>query len=207
MLGGSQVHENGTEQKIIEGFPKEALVYELIQICRELGGRKQTENPYRSTINKFKHILSIGTYLQLNEMIHCLTLLNRSAREKERGIYISTREDVVNAMNMILPDKIKLTEKELETHRKLKHHFGDVPFTYLEAAVKLRLSLSSIKRQLTPLKAYAMVRDLPREGGERRQMQVIEQKSIKQVKKQSMFEDMMEDWKDFRGFENLIYRT
>ncbi len=207
MFGGSQVHENGCAKKKNDDFPKEELVFELLQICRELGGRIQTENPYKSTVEKFKHILSLATYLQLNEMIHCLTILNRSAREKERGIYISTREDMANGMNMILPDKIKLTEKELETHRKLKHHFGDVPFTYLEAAVKLRLSHSSIKRQLTPLKAYQMVRDLPREGGERRQMQIIELKSIKQVQKQSMFDQMMEDWEDFQGFENVNYRT
>lgn len=207
MQGGSQVQEKGTDQKIIEGFPKEELVYELIQICRELGGRKQTENPYRSTLEKFKHILPTASYLQLNEMIHCLTLLNRSAREKQKGIYISTREDVANGMNMILPDKIKLTDKEMETHRKLKHHFGDVAFTYLQAAVKLRLSYSSIKRHLTPLKAYQLVRDLPREGGGRREMQIIEQKSIKQVKKQTMFEEMMEDWEDFKGYENLQYRT
>ncbi len=151
--------------------------------------------------------MSVSTYIQLHEVIHSLTLLNSSSREKVNKRYQSTREDVVNGLSLVLPDQIKLSEKEIEVADQLESHFGEEPFTYLQACFKLRKAHSTMKRLLMPLKAYRIIRDIPRASNERREMVVTKIRSKALLEKESIFEEMMKDWEDFQGFTDLTYRT
>ncbi len=184
---------------------KELLLYRWTRLTAELHPTTKTSNPYLEEVDKIK--LDIHQELLLADVIHAITLMNKEDRTVISGKIISAREDVINAIQLLLPASYRLTNNKLETLNKLEQTFGEAPFTYLQACQKLKMSHTSLKRHLQPLKMYRLVQDLEFNSEGKRKMQLVPRTVDALKEDSSIYTQMMEEWNDFQGFTDLRYRT
>ena len=178
---------------------KRLFLYQLIRLVKEICPNKITQNPFESELRKLD-FLTIEEQLLIKDTLHSLTLINSNSRINEEGILISTQSDFLNALHLVIPNDLRLDIKVGEFHHQLLKEFKNQPFTYLEAMVKLRITKSTLKRRLKPLLIRNMVIKL--EETETKKAEFIAQELPKTTiePKESTFETMLGEWKDFVGF-------
>ncbi len=198
---GSMTSKNGSGKK----KKKELLLYRWARLTAELHPLLKSSNPYLEEVDKIK--LDIHQELLLADVIHAITLINKEDRTVISGKIISAREDVINAIQLLLPASCRLTSLRLETLNKLEQTFGEEPFTYLQACQKLKMSHTSLKRHLLPLKMYRLVLDLEFNSEGKRKMKLVPRTVDALKEDSSIYNQMMEEWEGFQGFTDLTYRT
>ncbi len=198
---GSMASKNGSDKK----KKHELLLYKWARLTSKLQPFLKSSNPYLEEVDKIK--LDIHQELLLADIIHAITLINKEDRTIMSGKIISAREDVINAIQLLLPASYRLTNSKLGTLNKLEQIFGEEPFTYLQACQKLKISHTSLKRHLQPLKMYRLVIDLEFNSQGKRKMKIIPRTVDALKEDSSIYNQMMEEWDDFQGFTDLTYRT
>jgi len=188
---------------------KELLLYQWVRIVREIFPRTRTENPYQNELKALSQRLELTETILLEDLIHTITLTNKNSRENERGELITTREDLLNAVQLITPKSKRMTPKSVEILERLKAVFQDEPFTWLQAIIALKTSESSIKRNLAPLLANGHIIKLAEKRRNKKLLQIAQPEEILQDPKEeeNMFLEAMGDWTEFQGFIDLQYRT
>jgi len=185
------------------------LLYEWVAIVRALTPEKAIQNPYQESFAEKLQLLPLKEQLLFNDLVECITMMNRQSRSNEKGQLISSRNDNLNALQLVLPKTMQITPRHSETISRLKEKFQQTPFTYNQASVALRCSHSTTKRKLIPLIAHGHIEKLPDLVGKKKKMVLVDNPTSMQAQKaaQSYFEQASEEWKDYRGFTELHYRT
>jgi len=185
------------------------LLYEWVAIVRALTPEKAIQNPYQESFAEKLQLLPLKEQLLFDDLVECITMMNRQSRSNEKGQLISSRNDNLNALQLVLPKTMQITPRHSKTISRLKECFKNAPFTYNQASVALRCSHSTTKRKLVPLIAHGHIEKLPDLTGRKRRMILVDNPANIQLQKttQSLFEQASEEWKDYRGFTELHYRT
>jgi hypothetical protein len=201
--------EKGTVKQKEKVETKELLLYQWVRIVKEIFPRTRTENPYQNELKAITKKLGVTETLLLEDLIHTITLTNKNSRENEKGELLTTREDLLNAVQLVIPKNKRMTSKNVETLAQLKAVFQDEPFTWLQAIIALKTSRSTVKRNLVPLLTNGYIIKLEEKHRKKRLLQIAEPEALLQEKEEeeNMFLEAMGDWSEFQGFIDLQYRT
>lgn len=168
-------------------------------MVKEICPSKTTQNPFETELKKLD-FLTIEEHLLIKDTLHSLALINSNSRTNEEGVLISTRSDFLNALHLVIPNDLRLNEKVPDFHSQLLQEFKSQPFTYLEAMVKLRITKSTLKRRLKPLLIRKLVIKLEETDTKKAEFVTNELPKNSSEFKESTFETMLGEWKDFVGF-------
>lgn len=178
------------------------LLYEFTRIIIAIYPKKQTTNPFTEATEKLCKKLSISDYLLFTDTLHCLTLLNGISRENSSGDLISSREDILSAIQLLMPDSMCINTTYGSNFETLRQSFKKSPFTYLEASMLLKCSHSSIKRKLSPLISHGLIEKTNLKSGNRMLLKL--NSSVEELPQSepflSAFESAFEQWQDYKGF-------
>jgi hypothetical protein len=200
--------KKGTVKQKANEESRELLLYQWVRIVREIFPRTRTENPYQNELKAITEKLELTETMLLEDLIHTITLTNKNSRENEKGELLTTREDLLNAVQLIMPKEKRIAPKHLETLERLRVVFKYEPFTYQQAIIRLNTSRSSIKRNLIPLVANGHIIKLKEKYRKKRLLQIATPEEILQdEKEENMFLEAMGEWSEFQGFVDLQYRT
>jgi hypothetical protein len=200
--------QKGTVKQKENPENKELLLYQWVRIVREIFPRTRTENPYQNELKALSQKLELTETMLLEDLIHTITLTNKNSRENDQGELITTREDLLNAVQLITPKSKRMTPKSVEILERLKAVFKDEPFTWLQATIALKTSESSIKRNLAPLLVNGHIIKLAEKRRKKKLLQIAQPEELLQnPKEENMFLEAMGDWTEFQGFVDLQYRT
>jgi hypothetical protein len=200
--------ENASVKQKENGEAKELLLYQWVRIVREIFPRTRTENPYQNELKALSQKLELTETMLLEDLIHTITLTNKNSRENDQGELITTREDLLNAVQLVTPKSKRMTPKSVEILERLKAVFKDESFTWLQAIIALKTSESSIKRNLAPLLANGHIIKLQEKRRKKKLLQIsIPEELLQDPKEENMFLEAMGDWTEFQGFVDLQYRT
>lgn len=146
-------------------YKKKLLIKHLLFIIREL--QEPKESPTAITDNYYNHLLKSLPKEQealTRELIHYLTLLNKTYREQVNGIYQSSHEDVLIALELIqdlLQPQNILSQKEQEQLEELSQAYLGERFTRKQAQEVLKQSKSQTHRLLNRLEKLELIRREP----------------------------------------------
>lgn len=194
-------HRNTEIQKEIRGLKLE--IFRLVQIIKEIEPHTPTKNPYQNTFeNQIKH-LDIEEKLLLKELIHCLTILNATSRETQKKTLISTREDNLNALEILLPKKLKITQKIITFKEQLEHLYSNTVFEKQEAIKHLKMSNTRFITYVQVLIKHGLIQHIGYEDRNFRKncslYQLITPKEYI-AEKENIWETVFEPYKDINGF-------
>lgn len=178
---------------------KRLLLYRLTRIIKALYPTKKTQNPFNQQKQEITQHLDPEDTILLSDLLHCLTLLNGNSRINEKGELISTQTDWLNAVQLILPEELKLTPKILNAWERLKEAIGERPFDNVEACSRLKLSQQTFKRYKKPLLLHGLIIQQRTKGKARALFQIVNINPVPNTSQQ-IFEDMQGEWKNFVGF-------
>ena len=137
------------------------LIKHLLIILEEL--QEGNHSPTQITDGYYNYLLSSlekEPQELTKTLIHYLTLINKTFREQERGIYQSSHEDVVLALELV-QDLIKpasiLTNKEQNQLEVLEQEYLTETFTRKQAQQILKLSKTQTHRLLTKLENLNLI--------------------------------------------------
>jgi len=181
------------------------LLHEWVELVQEIHERKAVENPFEQSFLGLIKELPISQQILFKRLTKSIAKMNSSSRISEQGNKLLCSEsDNLNALQMILPESLKLKPEHDEILRKLESRFSNnKTFTYLEVGLLLKCSHSSVKRKLQPL---IMFRKLSREKDPNSSKTLL--RIVNPSRQETtIHQEMMTDWEDFVGYENLAYRT
>jgi len=186
---------------------KKVLLYELQQITKALYPKLKTVNPYQAQIQEYLKDLPIREKLLYKEIVHSLTLLNKQSRLNEQQKIITSKTDILNAMQLLELNQIPKQTQSLEAHEKLYKKYRNKPFTKLDAQVYLRKSKTTIRRYFKDLKQLELLEKTNQKKQFREQYQV-KRKAVnyQEEETRSIFEQAHEQWEDYQGWTDLTHR-
>lgn len=183
------------------GIGKRLLLHRLNTIIKAIFPNHHTKNPYQIEQIETIKSLDLEDKILFNELVHSITLLNGFSRINNQNQIISTKTDLVNALQLTLPKELQLTQKNLNIHSKLSEIFESSTFDYVSAGSRLKTSKTTLKRQFRPLIIHGLIKQLPSENSKRALFQTIKITEKTELNtSQEIFETMQDDWKDFVGF-------
>jgi len=188
-------------------------LYELIHLIKALYPHQKTKHNFKTELIDLADVYTPSELLILDDLISCLTLLNQADRKQSNQQLLSTLSDLENAKRLLLPREYELTATDLKDLLILKENFNTKSFTYLEAELKLNRSYSHIKRLVRKLKANNLIYKTNKKSNNKRalyQLKIENYASLtlqEEEQKESVFDIMQEDWKNFDGFIDLQYRS
>ena len=187
---------------------KKVLLYELQQITKALYPTIKTVNPYQEQIQDYLKELPIKEQLLYNEIVHSLTLLNKQSRINEHQKIITSKTDILNAMQLLDLEQLPKQNQSLEAHEKLYKKYRNKPFIKLDAQVYLRKSKTTIRRYFIDLKQLELLEKTNQKKQFRDLYQVKKKPIIYQEKEtKSIFEQAHQEWEDYQGWTDLTHRT
>ena len=133
----SKESEQAAEKRLL-------LLHHWVGIIKALYPNKITQNPYVKELQELKVQLTLDETLLLKELIHGITLTNKNSRTNEKGEILTNKEDVVNALQLLLSKEKQLTNQHLESLEQLRKQNNRKAFTYQQIGVVLHLSHSSV---------------------------------------------------------------
>lgn len=137
------------------------LINHLLLILKELQEDKNAKTEL--TDDYYNYLLSSlekENQELTKTLIHYLTLLNKTFREQERGIYQSSHEDVVLALELVqdlIKPKSILTKKEQTQLEELEQIYLTETFTRKEVQELLNVSKSQTHRLLMKLENLNLI--------------------------------------------------
>ena len=187
---------------------KKVLLYELQQITKALYPTIKTINPYQEQIQHYLKDLPIKEQLLYSEIVHSLTLLNKQSRINEHQKIITSKTDILNAMQLLDLEQLPKQNQSLEVHEKLYKKYKNKAFTKLDAQVYLRKSKSTIRRYFIDLKQLELIEKLSQKENYRALYQVKRKPIIYQEQEtRTIFEQANEEWENYQGWTDLTHRT
>ncbi|MCF6299608.1 MAG: hypothetical protein L3J52_00565 [Proteobacteria bacterium] len=190
------------------------FLYEMTAIIKALHPRKYIHNPFEKEIDQLSELLDIKEALLLKEVMDCITLLNKQSRINEQNQLISTREDFVNALQLVLPKEKRLSQKALKVYETLKETFAEEHFTYYQLYARLKIPKSTFKRHAQVLLVYGLLEHSytnARSGAKLAQFKVVENTlidlSVHEQEEEDPYHEMMQEFEDAKGFTDLQFRT
>ena len=175
------------------------LIYRLIEIVKTLEPHKRTKNPYQDHIQKQIINLDLEDQIILHNLIHAITILNQSTRKLENRTLISTREDNINALELILPNRNKISQSTLLFKQQIEEFFGYKSFIKIEAQDQLRISKTTFVNHANKLIAHNLMQFVGLTPG-------VSQRSIYQLIKPEIMEETDRRTFSFRTSIRRIYR-
>lgn len=175
--------------------PDRLILYQLIQLIGEICPKRKVENPFRQEL-ELLDFLEVQDTLLLRDLLEAFVRLNAHSRTNDEGQLIATHSDLLNALQLVNP----IDFKSVQVHEELLRHFGENPFSYLDAQVKLRLSKTTLKRRFKSLLIRKMLEQLPNPSMGKAQFRAIPLEQFTPTRDESIFEQMHEQWKDCRVF-------
>jgi len=187
---------------------KKVLLYELQQITKALYPKLKTVNPYQAQTQHYLNDLPITEQLLYKEIVHSLTLLNKQSRLNEHQKIITSKTDILNAMQLLGLEQLPKQNQSLEAHEKLYKKYQNKPFTKLDAQVYLRKSKTTIRRYFIDLKQLELL-EKTNQKKEFRDLYQVKRKSIIYQEKEtrSVYQQAFEEWEDYQGWTDLTHRT
>ena len=133
------------------------LLFQWTRTVRELFPHARTKNPFVAQLETLYQGLDIIDQLLLSDCITSLTVLNQHDRIKEGKSLISARTDIINALQLVLPQEKRLSELHLKDLEILRKKFAFDPFSKLQAARCLGCSNTTLRRRLYPLIDHGLI--------------------------------------------------
>jgi hypothetical protein len=192
------------KQKFLDGSRQLAL-YEWTQLVRILHPRKVVKNPFLKKFESVLDHLPAKSQRLFTDLVSGITLMNRNSRTCSGQYVTSDISDNLNALQLILPDDLKLKPVHDEILMVLHAKFGSQTFTYNQAQIVLKCSKSTIKRKLRPLILFHRIEKVDHPKDRRTWMRIAD--SITNHRKKTSFDQVQEEWEDFNGFVDIQYRT
>ena len=186
------------------------LIYRLIEIVKTLEPHKRTKNPYQDHIQKQIINLDLEDQIVLHNLIHAITILNQTTRKLEGKTLVSTREDNINALELILPNRNKISQSTLLFKQQIEEFFGFKSFIKIEAQDQLRISKTTFVNHANKLIAHNLMQFVGLTPGvsQRSIYQLIKPEIMEeQIEEPSAFEQASEEFTEGKFFEELQYRT
>ncbi len=186
-------------------------LYRLVALVRELHPNQRSENPYQAQMQSYVHQMDVEEQILLHNLIHSLTLLNAPSRKKEKQVLYSTQNDNLNALELMKNPEEKLNLQALEMYQQLEQNFGYEPFTKEEALEKLSIKNRTFTYRAKSLKAHQMLSYIgivQRSFGKTSLYQLLNNHlKFSQAKTEDVWEEITEEYQEFKGFVDLEYRT
>ena len=183
---------------------RQLLLHEWVNLAEEIHKRKAVENPFEQHFLTLIAELPITQQILFKSLTKSIAKMNASSRTNTQShTLLCSESDNLNALQLILPESLKLKPTHDEILLKLERCFKNKPFTYQEVGMLLKCSHSSVKRKLQPLIVF---RKLSKEKSKTFNRTLLHITGIA-PQKPSIHQEMMTDWEDFVGYENLNYRT
>ena len=179
------------------GDHRKVLLYRLVQLVRELFPQVHTHCPYALDVKG----IDPEDHLLFKALVHTLTVLNRSSRQTPCQRIVSTRSEVLNALQLVVCPQHRLTAQVLESYDALVARFGTAAFTYVQAASALSVSRRTAIRRLRVLEVYTLVQQQDRKTGPT--WWTLQPYPQTDPPGTSIFEHMQGEWKDYVGFIEL----
>lgn len=179
------------------------LLYEWIHQVRLLYPRKAVFNPYSDQLTNLGYEVKRKDQLLLCETVKSVTLLNQHSREVEGGKIMSTREDVVNGLQLFLSVVYGLQKPCMQFYHLLGTHFSRGVFSYQDVCLKLKISYSTAKRKLYPLLAFGLVEKTGDKLCGKELMQLGEgllKNNCEVDKPEDIYQEAFSEWADYSGF-------
>ncbi|MEL7147071.1 MAG: hypothetical protein AAFO69_11930 [Bacteroidota bacterium] len=175
------------------------MLYRLNRLVKALCPHVTTKNPYQSRQTVVKELLDEEEQLLFNDVLHSITLLNSYSRLTGNRQLNSTESDYLNALQLMLPNEMKLNERVLDCYQLMQDRFGERAFNYLEVRSLLSISQSSLRRLLQPLLLHGLVQK-ERPGNSGKAQLYVKTKVFEVSECKELFEEAQGDWKDFHGY-------
>jgi len=186
---------------------KKILLYELQNIIKELYPNKTTVNPYKENIQDYLQQLHITEQILFNNLLHTITLINWRGRLKQKQTIISSQTDIVNTIELIQNEALPINQRAIESYHKLYERYGNKAITLLDAQIVLQKSQTSIKRYFNTLRKLQLLEKTESKQGLKHQYKLLKKPIQKEENNQSIYDQVFEQWKDYKGFTDLQTRT
>ncbi len=183
------------------------LLYELQNIVKKLYPNKTTINPYKENIQDYLEQLPITEQLLFNNLLHTITLINQNGRLKEKQTIISSQTDIINTMQLLQNETLPINQNAIESYHKLYERYKNRSITLLDAQVVLHKSQTTIKRYFKALQKLQLVEKAESKQGLKHQYKLLKKPVQKEENNQSIYDQVFEQWKDYKGFTDLQTRT
>ena len=186
------------------------LLYEWTQQVRLLYPHKQIHNPYESLL------LEIGVRVKavekelLKETVKCFTLLNQYSRSQSAHVLESSREDLLNGLQLFLSVVCDFSPSSMRLYMSLCETFGTREFTYQDFCLAYKSGYSTAKRKLSPLLSLGFLSKTRAEQFGKSKMRIaadIFPEITPEPEELSIYEEAFSEWEDFESFNDLTYRT
>ena len=184
---------------------KQLLLYHWVRIAKELYPNSRTENPDQKEFEALSRHLTLDEKLLFHDILNSITVINGHSRLNDNKQLISTHADFMNAMQLIMPVELRLTQKGINAYTKLQSIFKNKTFDYVQAGSRLKVSIKTVFRMFKPLVAHGLIHQLPTKPNEKALFQITEIESTTfdstaHSTNENIFETMQGEWKDFVGF-------
>ena len=178
---------------------RQLKLYRLARLIKSLYPATSVSTSYKSYQSIIDRLLDEDEKLLFEDLLSAITVLNGFGRKLGGRTLYSSESDFMNALQLVLPKDLQLTERVLDVHQSLLKIFGDKGFTYLEARNKLRISETHLRRLLKPMFLHKLaIREIPKSGRTKVYLKSMVHKEKESY--QETFEQMQGEWKDFVGF-------
>jgi len=161
----------------------------------------RVENPYLQELVNLPIQFNFKETLLLKELIASITLVNKKSRESIEGKLITAREDVLNALLLLIPKDKKLNSHHAEALEKLRNTYPNVPFSCEQASALIGKSKRTIYRLMKLLEYHSLVEKLTNSRYEKSYFQVSPKKTyLQEEEKENAFEIAFEEYSDITQY-------
>lgn len=174
---------------------KKLLLHRLVMIVENLFTGVHTQIP--SEISMLYGYLNSEDHLLYESLVRCITLLNRPSRMQEGDRLLSSQDDLLNALHLLLPRNEQLTPKILDSYDVLRSFYKESWFNYHQAASRLQVSERTVHRMIKVMLLYGLLERDTEAFNKRAKFRVPVDPNDSAL---SMFSEANEDWEDFIGF-------
>lgn len=179
------------------------LLYEWVYQVRKLYPQHEVFNPYGSQLTALSSRVTSSESTLLYETVNCMTLLNQYSRSHEGMRIMSSREDVINGMQLFLTLICGFQKSTLRFYASLSEHFTDTSFSYQDVCLKLNCGYSTAKRKLSPLLTVGFVEKTNQKSRSKHLMQLTQgllTSESSPADEEDIYREAFSEWADYIGF-------
>jgi hypothetical protein len=179
------------------------LLYQLESLIKLLYPNHKTTNPYRDYLQTYYEELVIEDVLLFKRLLKSITIINHKERPQENRRYISSYGDVLTTIELM--SQHTLNDVLMSSYVQLKDIFKEHPFTKLQASRVIRKSIRSVERSLELWQHLKLVKKSQVKQGNKHMYELLNYKNPQN--ETGIYNEMMEEFNDYKGFTNLQERT
>jgi hypothetical protein len=187
-----------------ENHKDKNLLYKLEGLIKSLYPGYNTVNPYDEYLQEYYNDLVIEDVLLFKRLLKSITIINHKERPQEHRKYISSYGDVLTTIELL--SNYTINDHLMNYYAQLKDIFQDRPFTKLQASRVIRKSVRSVERSLELWRHLKLAEKTKIKQGSKAMYQLLGYESTHE-KPVNIYDEMMEEYNDYKGFINLQERT